>query len=65
MEGKIRIELEGLQSELEYVRRLQKNTIRDYCDSIGCKNCPLQEPDGNCYSIQLQNRECNLEERIV
>lgn len=53
-----------IKDELESVRQQQKNTIQNYCNSIGCKNCPLQEPDGNCHSTQLQDREYNLEERL-
>lgn len=53
-----------LEAELQNVRNEQKSIIINYCDSIGCKHCSLWEPDNNCYSIQLQNRECNIEEKL-
>ena len=54
-----------IKSELESVRNELRSTIKNYCDDIGCKNCPLREEDNNCYAIQLQNREYSLEDLLT
>lgn len=55
---------EKLELQLEFVRDEQKRIIKTYCDGIGCKACPLWEPDSNCESISLQNQEFNIEKQI-
>jgi hypothetical protein len=56
--------IEQLEIELESVHNQQRNTIENYCNSIGCRDCPLSEPDGECHSTQLVEREYNIQDKI-
>jgi hypothetical protein len=47
-------------SKLDTLHRKQLYIIRNYCDLIGCKNCP-KKSDTDCESIRLQTEIMKLE----
>lgn len=54
-----------IQAQLDRTKSELKSTIRDYCDAIGCKDCPLYEDGSSCHATQLQEIEFRLERELT
>jgi hypothetical protein len=48
------------EEKLKDLQRRIKHIINNYCNAIGCKDCPLKW-DESCSAIELQNEEMELE----
>jgi len=46
--------------ELKQLQLKIKNVITTYCDSIGCKDCPVKYGDKECEATILQGKEMEL-----
>lgn len=53
------------EAHLDFLIRRQGFIIKNYCNTIGCKDCPLQRDDGGCESTDLNSniREMELKQK--
>lgn len=50
------------ESKLKQLNARQTSIIHNYCNTIGCKDCPLnRKPDAECESIELQGQILDIE----
>lgn len=47
-------------TELEQVTQRLTHIIHNYCNAIGCGDCFLIRPDGNCKMKKLYDKELDL-----
>jgi hypothetical protein len=47
--------------KLERLNEQQRYIIKNYCDAIGCRDCPLNRKPDDCDSIILQNQIMEIE----
>ena len=58
--------LKDLERRLKNIRDSQRSTIQNFCNAVGCKDCPLHidYETNQCTSTDLQGQEFELMEEI-
>lgn len=47
--------------KLKQMNDRQTHIVNNYCNTIGCKDCPLNRKPDDCESIELQGKILDLE----
>ena len=57
-----------IEGDLEYLNRKLTLVITNYCNSIGCEECPLKEYDEkdkeDCKALKLQRKILDIESTL-
>jgi hypothetical protein len=49
------------ERQLKKLNEEQTHIIRNYCNAIGCRDCPLNRKPDQCRSMELQDKILELE----
>ena len=49
------------ERKLKQLNERQSFIIRNYCNAVGCRDCPLNRKPDDCESINLQDKILEIE----